>query len=349
MHTRSLLPLTALAALALAPGAALAQDTTVATLERPTEVRELNGTVLFSAFDPKIDAYRLAVRDAQGARALPVQPSPRPFEADLGTNSKGALQVIFSLDVGPQEGGQSGRRDLFVLTVGSTTVRPVRNANTNLDERTPTIDEGHIAFTRVDQQGEGAGDDQPVVYTKRLVAPRERPSTRLPGVPPSRDGRGTTDRSVSELELENGRLGEIVRFTYKTAAGFRTNEVRQVELDRRSSRLVGTLTTGLNGQFYVGLSFAEGYMAWYETSTLGNDQAGAYRYRPGRAYRYAEGPAYLCGFAWTGDGTWQVRVEKGVDCVPQSTANDVELPFPPARLVRTGDLDWEVIKADRVR
>ena len=340
MRTRRLLPLPALAALALAPGAAQAHDAAVATVERPSEVRELDGTVVFSAFDPAIDAYRLTMHDARGTRALPVQPSPTPFEADIGTNSKGEPQVIFSLDVGLQEGGQAGHHDLFVLALGSNQVRPVRNANTNLDERSPTLDEGRIAFSRI--YAPGADFPEPVVYTKRLVAPRKRPSTRLPGVPRRRDGRSTTDRSVSELELENGRLGQIVRYTYETAAGFLTNEVRQVELDDRSSRRVGTLTTGLNGQFYVGLSFAEGFLAWYETSIAGNDSAGAYRYRPGRGYRYAEGPPHLSGFAWPGDGAWQVRCRAdGVVVGEDRNA--------PCTLVHIERLEWRVVDGDRVR
>jgi hypothetical protein len=88
-----------LAVPALVPGAAQAQDTTVATLERPSEVRELDGIVVYSAFDPAIDA--LTVRDAEGVRALPVAPSAEPFEADIGTNSSGDPQVVFSVDVGP--------------------------------------------------------------------------------------------------------------------------------------------------------------------------------------------------------------------------------------------------------
>ena len=334
------LTLLVLAALALAPAAAWAQDTAVYPLERPTQVRELDGTVVYSAFDPAIDGYRLTVRDAQGAGTVPVQPSETPFEADIGTNSSGDPQVIFSLDVGPQEGGVSGMRDLFVLTLGSGEVRPVRNANTGLDERSPTIEGGRIAFSRGFDEGEN-----PVVYTKRLVAPRERPSTRLSGVPQRRDGRSTTDRSVSELELEDGLLGQIVTYTYDTAGGFRTNEVRQVELDERSSRQVATLTTGLNGQFFVGLSFAEDYLAWYETSNIGNSSAGAYRYQPGRAYRFAEAPPYLSGFAWTGDGTWQARASFDQECDDPSTDDAVE----ECTLVRTGDLAWETIEADRVR
>jgi hypothetical protein len=90
-----------LTVLALVPGAAQAQDTTVATLERPSEVRELDGIVVYSAFDPAIDAYRLRVRDAEGVRALPVAPAAEPFEADIGTSSSCDPQVAFSVDVGP--------------------------------------------------------------------------------------------------------------------------------------------------------------------------------------------------------------------------------------------------------
>lgn len=336
----------ALGTLALAPGAAQAQDT-VAVVERPTEVRALGDTVVYSAFDPAIDAYRIAVRDDQGARALPVPPSPEPFSADIGTNSSGDPQVIFSLDVGPVVGGQAGMRDLFVIALDEAAPRPVRNANTNHDEISPTIDEGRIAFTRVYPEDEAdRRDDKPIVYTKRLVAPRERPSTRLPGVPTSRGDSTTRERVVTELELEDGRLGEIVRFT---CGGFEctdaTYDVRLVDLNERSSRRAGNLGAGINGQFLVGLSFAEGYLAWYETSNLGNSSAGAYRYHPGRAYRYAEGPPFLSGFAWTGDGTWQARTSyERRDCDDVRTTR-----VERCTLVRTDDLDWEIIEADRVR
>ena len=333
----------------LAPSAAQAQDTTVASVQRPTEVRTLGDTIVYSAFDPAIDAYRLMVRDDQGVRALPVPPAPEPFSADIGTNSSGDPQVIYSLDVGPVQGGQAGMRDLFVIALDDDAPRPVRNANTNHDEIAPTIDEGRIAFARVYPEDEAdRRDDKPIVYTKRLIAPRERPSTRLPGVPTSRGGSTTRERVVLELELEDLRLGEIVRFT---CGGFEctdfTYDVRLVDVDERSSRQAGNLGAGINGQFLVGLSFAEGYLAWYETSNLGNSSAGAYRYQPGRAYRYAEGPPFLSGFAWTGDASWQVRAREGQ---AQGTCDE---SFTPAveqcTIVRTDDLNWEVIEADRVR
>lgn len=311
------------------------------TLARPTEVREHDGTLVYSVFDPSIEAYRLTVRDAQGERALPVEPSPEPFQADIGTNTAGDPQVIFALDVGAQEGGRAGGEDLFVIALGSGRVRPVRNANTGLDEATPTIDDGRIAFSR----GFDEGAD-PVVYTKRLVAPRARPSVRLPGVPERLGPFATTDRRVTELELDDGRLGQIIRYVFQESAGSRSNEVRQVELEDRSQRRVAEQSTGENGQFFVGLSFAEGYLSWYTTSLFGNARGGAYRYQPGRAYRYAEDRlAFLSGFAWTGDGTWQVRANPGGECDAEFT-DEAE---PPCPLVRTGDLAWKVVAANRVR
>jgi hypothetical protein len=277
-----------------------------------------------------------------------VAPSAEPFEADIGTNSSGDPQVVFSVDVGPVAGGQAGGRDLFVIALNEDAARPVRNANTNRDEVSPTIDEGRIAFTRVYPEAEGFFDDKPIVYTKRLVAPRERPSTRLSGVPTSRGGATTRARVISELELEGSQLGEVVRYTCASeeCSDF-TYEVRQVDIDDRSSRGVGRLLAGINGQFYVGLSFAEGYLAWYETSNLGNSSAGAYRYRPGRAYRYAEGPPYLSGFAWTGDTTWQIRASLGQ---LQGTCDDgTTTTVEQCTLVRTDDLDWKIVAADRVR
>lgn len=123
--------------------------------------------------------------------------------------------------------------------------------------------------------------------------------------------------------------------------------MRQVDLEDRSSRGVGRLLAGINGQFYVGLSFAEGYLAWYETSNLGNSSAGAYRYRPGRAYRYAERPPHLSGFAWIGDGTWQARASRGQ---LQRTCDDgATTAVEQCTLVRTDDLDRQTIAANRVR
>lgn len=247
-----------LAATAAVASASHVQDPHVRTLERATPLAADGDRLLLSAFDPAIHAFRLVLREGDAECILPVQPTQEPLEADLGTNSSGDPAAILSLYVGAQESGTRGGRDLFVLTLGSGDVRPVRNANTDLDERVPTIDGGRIAFSRVYDDGE-----QPVVYTKRLVAPREQPSTRLPGVPARQEVSGgsssaTAERRVAELELVDGRLGQIATFAVE---GARTNQVRLVDLDARSSRVAAEMGSGEGGETYLGLSWVNAKLA----------------------------------------------------------------------------------------
>ncbi len=297
-----LLPFPALVALALAPGAAQAQDTTVATLERP---------------------------------------------ADIGTNSSGNPQVIFSLDVGPVPGGQAGMRDLFVIALDEDAARPVRNANTNKDEVSPTIDEGRIAFTRVYPEGEGRVDDKPIVYTKRLVAPRERPSTRLAGVPTSRGGSTTDQRGLRARARE--RAAGTDRALHLRLRGVQPLHLRGTPSRARRPLVAPGRDPARRHQRPVLRRpvLRRGLPGVVRDSNLGNRSAGAYRYRPGRAYRFAEGPPYPSGFGWTGTGTWQVRASYGQS---QGECDDVQTnTVEQCTLARTDDLDWEVVAADRVR
>jgi hypothetical protein len=331
----------ALVLLLVAAPAAHAQDTVVATLERPSEVREHDGAVLYSDYDAAIDRYRLRVRAAGGTvRELRVAPSREPFDADLGTDSAGNLAAIVALPNGEPR-GTGGGTDLFVFTVATGLARPVRNANTGEDERAPAIDHGRIAFTRV---YDGA---KPIVYTKRLIAPRRKPSTRLPGVPTRRCTllieRGdctTVDRAVVTLELREGRLAQLVTYHVENGPGHRQNEIRLVDVARRSSRQVAFMTTGEGGQEYVGPSFAGSRLSWYRGCAVecSRDFTALLRYRMGVGYDRADARRGLSGYAGTGDGTWQVR-GTGEDggCAPRCT------------LVWTREPRWERIAADRVR
>lgn len=336
-----------LAATATVVPAASAQEQAVRTLERATPLAAEGERLLLSVFDPSTEAFRLVLREGDTERVLPVQPTAQPLEADLGTNSSGDPAAILALDVGDQEGGTRGGRDLFVLTLGSGEVRPVRNANTNHDERAPTIEDGRIAFSRVYDDGE-----QPVVYTKRLVAPRERPSVRLPGVPtrtrgfPGGPSYTTVERRVVELELVDGRLGQLVTFLL-TEGEPRTNQIRLVDLDERSSRLAAETVSGEGDREYVGLSSVRGELAWYRTCTITcpADFNAAFRYEPGEAYETASGPRFLVGWATTRGVTWQLRGGQG-----GGRCDDFRTDAQDAcTLVRTGEPAWERIAAARVR
>lgn len=343
---RCLLALVAGLALAT-PGIAQAQDVQLERLERQTAVRQAAGLELYSRWDESIDRYRLVLRDALSTSVLAVAPQVESFDADIGTNSRGRPAAIVSLCDRPRGAdGRSGGCDLVVISIADRAVRAVTNANTPDDEARPTIDRGRIAFTR-SYRGRSGG---PVVYTKALVAPRARPSTRQSGVPRRRcvSGRSrgsdcsTTNRRVSELKLSGTELAQIVTYGLAPSDGTRFNEVRLVDVAERTSALVAATITGEGGQRYLGLSFAglDGGRApsWYLACDSCAKQAGAFRYRPGRGYERALGATGVAGYAWYGAGTFQVRRGRSFGGCGQEAC----------RLVRTGEPQWRGIARSRV-
>jgi hypothetical protein len=297
----------AVALVALAAGTATAQAQTVARPQAATTVREYQGILAFSTYDPAIDRWRLAVRrPGQDAETLPVAPSRLPFDADIGPNSNGRPQLIYRRCEG------AGTCDLYVYALeGDGGERPVHNANDpDHDDVAPTIWRGRIAWTRIYGSGR---DARPVVYTKLLTAPRSRPSTRLPGVPERRCGDvervcgPTTARSVMTLELWGANLAQTVAYTCRGCSGVARAELRLVRVPARSSAQLAVQQVGLGGQVLVGPSFADGRLGWYRTC-LG-DPAGCrggvarpYRYRlsNGRYERAGSGPVRVDGFADAG-------------------------------------------------
>src|SRR5687767_7393587 len=115
---------------------------TVATPLAATTVREYQDTVVFSQFSPATQQYRLAVRRAGQAapELLPVEPADRPFDADIGPDSNGQPQLIYTRC--------DETCDLFVYSLTRNTgERAVRNANDpeNNDVH-PTLWRGRIAW-----------------------------------------------------------------------------------------------------------------------------------------------------------------------------------------------------------
>src|SRR5919206_3367325 len=159
---RRILLAAALTVLAL-PAAANAQ--TVATPGAATGVREFAGNLVFSQFDRTANRYFLTVRRAGAAapERLPVAPSGRPFDADIGSDSSGRPALVYSRCSNPP--GVASGCDLFVSSLdGATGERPVRNANDpNHNDTNPTLWRGRIAWAR----DYGAADaPNPIVYTK---------------------------------------------------------------------------------------------------------------------------------------------------------------------------------------
>jgi hypothetical protein len=300
----------ALAALAL-PAAAPAQS--VATPGAPTAVKELAGTIVFSQFDPTASRYFLTVRRA-GATAperLPVTPSARPFDADIGPDASGRPELVYQR-CSPPPGVPTGC-DLFVFSLDATTgERPVRNANDpDHNDTNATIWRGRIAWTR--DYGRGSTPN-PIVYTKALSAPRARPSTRLPGVPQRRTGDvdrrvsgPTSGRTVQDLELWGTNLALTVSYGCGGCSGIDQSELRLDDLGDGSARQVAFQVVGLSGQTLVGPSFFAGRLGWYKAclgdpSGCRHGEGGPFRstLATRRYERGTPGPARVDGFADTG-------------------------------------------------
>jgi hypothetical protein len=309
MHPRILL-LLLVAALALP--ASTAGAATITPLGGPTAVREYQGTLVFSQFVQAENHWRLAIRrPGQAPELLPdVAPADRDFDADIGTDSAGQPQLIYTRC--------DETCDLFVYSLTRPTgERAVRNANDpEHHDTTPTLWRGRIAWARI--YGEQI-DRKVVVYTKQLSTPRSTPSTRLPGVPTRRCGDvsagcGPTDgRTVFALELYGRHLAQTVSYGCKGCSGTSQSELRLVDVDERTARQVMFQVVGLSGQSLVGPSFHGGTLGWYraclgDPAACQGGKATPYRYSlsSGRGSRGPGGTVRVDGYADTGSALLQV-------------------------------------------
>jgi hypothetical protein len=267
-HQSVLLTASLAAALAISAGPASAADTRVAELQRPSMIRTFAGVTVFSDFDGT--AYRLAILRRGRVEHLPVAPSQAPFDADVGPDRSGRPQLIYTRCTTERPGelgvNDNDGCDLVVYSLaGAGGERPVRGANTTAgNEFAPTLWRGRIAFAR---QLPGGG--RPLVYTRRLGAPRSQPSTRLPGI-----RKRTSTRGILELDLSGRNLAQRVFFSGRT-------QVRLVDTSTRRARVLAVTGVGEGGQYFVGIGFADGYLGWAAQWVVGGGQVtpGIYRYR----------------------------------------------------------------------
>jgi hypothetical protein len=306
---RIAIALATLVALA-APAAAHAQ--TVATPGAATSVNEFAGSIVFSQFDRATNQYSLMVRRAGAAapEPVPVAPSGRPFDADIGPDSAGRPELIYQRCSNPP--GVPTGCDLFVFSLANATgERPARNANDpGHNDMNPTLWRGRIAWSR--DYGSGS-EPNPIVYTKALSAPRSQPSKRLPGVPQRRRGDvdrnvtgPTTGRTVQDLELWGENLALTVSYGCGGCSGIDQSELRLDDPGDGTARQVAFQVVGLSGQTLVGPSFFNGRLGWYK-SCLGDPagcqqgQGGPFRYAlTARTYQRSPASVRADGFADTG-------------------------------------------------
>lgn len=332
----------ALVAGAIPAAAAPNDEKRLVKLERATPLREYAGTLLFSRWDGS--AYRLATYRDGEVRDLAVPPQAKPLDADIGPDSSGRPSVAVSLC--------AGSCDLFVLGLqADAQLRPVRNANTTgRDETDPSVWKGRLTFAR--EYG-----SKIVPYTKRLRAPRSRPSDRLAGLPGKRCGaieppscRPLENPELVQMELYGSRVGQSWTYQPDNFPGFRQNEIRLTNVTRTDTRQIASMTTGLGGQSYLGPSLAEGHVAFFracqgDPGGCSTDNSGAIRYRiSDDTYDLVGANEAWTAWAWSGDAGFHV---------PSALACGEGVPNPPGKdrcgIYRRADLPWRDVDAERIR
>jgi hypothetical protein len=331
----------------LACGTARAEST-IASLDKPTPVRTFGGNAVLSLYDRATDTYRLAVsRGGRAPQPLPVAPSKVAFDADIGPGPDGTAALVYSrcavASVVKLEGC-----DLFLYDLHRNAERRLAaTAAAGWSERTPTIWRSRIAFARY---RDARPEPRPRLLIRRVNAPASTRSQSVPGVPTKRCGRDTstgrceaTSGRIEELELWGRWLGVIPVYHYPSAGGVcGTWEVRAVSLSDRKAQKLDDVTCGLDGQTWVGLSFAHGRLA--ATLTRAGEESercvrrfGAYRFAlTGTRTDYACADRRIEGFALLSTGrAYEVRAP---DTRDGYCGNSLEGEFPQCQFVLTDPL-----------
>lgn len=341
-HVLSILAAGLVAMLVAGAGAqAASSGSLVAPLARQTPLDRYGGWLLFSRFDGSV--YHLSELHDGSVRDLAVPTQPKPFDADAGPDSHGEPSAVYSQC--------AASCDLFVigLSVGATP-RPVRNANTSgSDELAPSVWHGRLVF------GRRYGKDRVVPYTKLLNAPRERPSSRLAGLPAKRCGaidpphcRPMKDVELTGMELWGSRVAQIWTYQPDSFPGFRQNEVRLTDVDRTDTRQVAAMTTGLGGQTYLGPAITNGRVAFFKTCQgdpggCSSATAGLIRYRISTGgYEIAGDSVNFSGWAY--DGGSDFNVPSDIDC----SGGDVVRPSTPCGIYERASRPFSTIAASHL-
>ena len=139
---RSLLIPALAAALAIAP-AAHAAETVLAVEQQPTTVASWDTNYAWSSYDAASKTYKLVTWQNGQKVALPVAPSPRAFDVDLGTNRNGSPYAVYTRDGDIYRFGLKTGREEKVTKLSAP----------DAAESQPTIWSGRIAFVRREGRG----------------------------------------------------------------------------------------------------------------------------------------------------------------------------------------------------
>lgn len=262
-----------------APAPALA-ETTVFTTARLTELSAGSGVVLYSAYDGQAKNYRLIQRINGLDTPVPVAPSARSFQADVGPTTSGHAYYVYSRCT-----AAAGSCDLYTFNPKTGVELRSKASDGSHDDLLPTYWKGRLAFIR-----EYGTKKRP----KQIVYNRPNGNTsrseRLPGLPSKRCAKGKCidpRGSFKALELYGDRLAQTARSDDYTLSGgpnpipFRNTgvELRLVDRGLERSKRLARSGQGEGGQDFSGIAFDRGRLyAGFTCNSCANLKAGIYRY-----------------------------------------------------------------------
>jgi len=314
----------ALAAVILSPAAVSAAEREIASQPRPTEVRSYDGIALFSSWTGS--AYRLSIsRGGRAPETLPLPEQASPFDADIGPDTTGRPTIVVSRC-------DATRCGLFTQRIGSSTLRPV--PATGRTSVRPSVWRDEVVWV---EQSNSRVKPSARLLRRRLTDGARVASRSVPGVP--RGG------AVEEVELHGRRVA--LSTTIDNAGICGTREIRLVDIPKGDFKVIASQICGLNGQNWVGPSFARGslYFARFcaaNASGCGRGSYGAFRYRiSDGATALAQFGRFLTGWAYDDAGrAYEARDPAGDCAFPDQ-------PPPPCTVVRVTGLRFAKARAPR--
>jgi hypothetical protein len=269
-----------------APAAAAAPTTTIATLQRSTASEAYSDVVAWSDYVAADHSWHIVVRRGSQTSTLSSPTATKAFEVDVGPDSHD-MPTLAYIDC-------TGGCHVVVSAVDGSDQQAVPGS---AGASHPTIWGDHVAWV-------GAG-------AKVLVSRWDGSKRRvLAGAPRRKCYHSSLDEaaglicarpqnpSVDALQLSGRRLALVDTFILNDHVGAvgTTTEVRTERIDGGPQRLVALLDVGEGDESWLGPSWSEGKLYFYE------DSVGAgffvYRFDPATG-AYAKAPAYdyLTGFS----------------------------------------------------
>jgi len=300
MHSRTIITaLTTAATLGLA-GPAAAQ-TVLSEQPRPFSVDATPGVIVFSQYQEDLDAYNLVAREDGVERTLNVEPSPVPFDVDVGTSSTGKLVAVYSRSVSDEE------VDLFRYSFASDS--ETRLTSLSIEgavERDPSVHRGQIAFVRATSEGSRLM----VGNTGKNGKPRTL-VTRTGAVGPIRDPDLSTLRVAYTTVGQDGDR----RFQAMHVRNLRGGKDRTVKVVASGQLSFAALT---------GASFSHtGKALYFAATNVGAGSGNRYhRWSATRGLRETRGTSQAVNTAWAGGSLGMLVVRNPAPdgtCSPNTT------------------------------